>query len=291
MRLDLAVVDMLSDLSRAHIQRLIKEGLITVDGQTTKPSHRLEGDEHIVVRIPPPPKIETMPEDIPLDVLYEDEEIAVINKPAGMVVHPAYGNREGTLVNAALAHWPQIAQVGGKDRAGIVHRLDKDTSGAIIIAKSEPARLALMEQFAARTVHKCYLALVNGHPKTSEGQIKAPLGRDPRNRKRMAIVRGGREAVTLYRVLEWYQEHALIQAEPQTGRTHQIRVHLRFIGCPIVGDPVYGRRKRTIRLNRQFLHAAAITFTQPDTGEAVTVEAPLPSGLESILDRLRREAS
>ncbi|MBN1284587.1 MAG: RluA family pseudouridine synthase [Anaerolineae bacterium] len=289
MRLDLAIVDVLAGRSRAQIQRFIKDGFVTVDGRLVKASYRLEGREHIVVRIPPPLPVETAPEAIPLDVIYEDDDLAVINKPAGMVVHPAYGNREGTLVNAALARWPQIASVGGRDRAGIVHRLDKDTSGVILIAKTEPARLTLMRQFAQRTIQKYYLALVEGHPPTPEGQINAPVGRDPKQRKRMAVVRGGREAVTVYRVLEWYDEYALVRAEPLTGRTHQIRVHMRFIGCPIVGDPVYGRRKGAIRLGYQFLHAAGMTFAQPSTGEKITIEALLPPDLQTVLDRLRHE--
>ncbi len=288
-RLDVALVAWLTELSRVHVQRLIKTGCVTVDGGgTAKPSLKLEGGEQISVRIPPPPTIETMPEDILLDVLYEDDDLVAINKPAGMVVHPAYGNRTGTLVNACLARWPQIAAVGGKDRAGIVHRLDKDTSGVILVAKTEPARLALMRQFELRTVHKHYLALVEGHPKTPDGRIDAPISRDPKQRKRMAIIRGGKEAVTLYRVLTWYEAHALLRAEPQTGRTHQIRVHMRFIGCPIVGDSVYGRRKKNVnlRLNRQFLHAAHIEFTQPRTGEAIAIDAPLAPDLQAVLDRL-----
>lgn len=285
-RLDVAVVKALADLSRTHAQRLIKEGLVTVDGRAARPSHRLEGGERIEVRIPPPPPDDTTPEPIPLDVIYEDAALAAINKPAGMVVHPAAGNRVGTLVNALLARWPQIAGVGGRDRAGIVHRLDKDTSGVILVAKTEPARLALMAQFEARTVQKRYIALVHGHPPTPQGLIEAPIGRDPKQRRRMAVVRGGREAASVYKVIAWYKDCALVEVIPQTGRTHQIRVHMAFIGCPIVGDPVYGRRKERLGLKRQFLHAAGLEFTSPATGERVKVEAPLPTELMNVLEQL-----
>jgi 23S rRNA pseudouridine1911/1915/1917 synthase len=291
-RLDLVIVELLADLSRAHVQRLIKDGLVTVDGQPSKPAYRLEGSEQVTVRVPPPPPSDVVPQDIPLAVLYEDAHLAAIDKPAGMVVHPAYGNRDGTLVNAILARWPQVAEVvagdapGSADRAGIVHRLDKDTSGVILVAKTEPARLALMKQFEGRTVQKHYIALVDGHPSTAEGRIDAPIGRDPKNRKRMAVVRGGRESVTVYRVLTWYAEHTLVRAEPKTGRTHQIRVHMSFVKCPIVGDTIYGRRKPSVPIKRHFLHAAGIAFTHPATGEPLTVEAPLPPALQHVLDRL-----
>ena len=291
-RLDKAVVEAVGKLSRTHAQRLIKEGLVVVDGKPGKPALRLDGGERVEVRIPPPPPLEAAPEDIPLRVIYEDDDLAAIDKPAGMVVHPAHGNRKGTLVNALLARWPQVAGVGGRDRAGIVHRLDKDTSGIILIAKTEAARLALMAQFAARTVEKCYTALVHGHPPTPEGIIEAPVGRDPRQRKQMAVLRAGRAATTAYRVLARYEEHALLEAIPKTGRTHQIRVHLAFIGCPIVGDAVYGRRaalraaQQSLGLRRHFLHAGGLVFTSPRTGERIALEAPLPPALQAILDQL-----
>jgi 23S rRNA pseudouridine1911/1915/1917 synthase len=288
-RLDRAVVAALGELSRAHIQRLIKDGLVTVDGKTCKPSYRLAGGEQVTVRIPPAPPAETAPEPIPLDVIYEDDDLAAINKPAGMVVHPAHGHSAGTLVNAILARWPQTAAVGGRDRAGVVHRLDKDTSGLILVAKTEAARLALMQQFEARQVKKRYLALVEGHPETPQGRIEAPIARDPRQRKRMAVVRGGRPAVTVYRVLTWYAEYALLEAQPLTGRTHQIRVHMAFIGHPVVGDRVYGRRKQRLGLKRQFLHATSLTFTSSSTGQPISLEAPLPPDLQAALARLDHE--
>jgi 23S rRNA pseudouridine1911/1915/1917 synthase len=203
-----------------------------------------------------------------------------------MVVHPAFGHDAGTLVNAVLNRWPGIAALGEEDRAGIVHRLDKDTSGVILIAKTPAALESLRAQFQARTVRKRYLALVDGTPPTPEGMIDAPIGRDPRQRKRMAVVRDGREAVTQYRLLEEYTEHSLLEVFPRTGRTHQIRVHLAFVGHPVVGDTVYGRRKQGTALKRHFLHAAAITFKQPHSGEPVTVESPLPVALQDVLAKL-----
>jgi 23S rRNA pseudouridine1911/1915/1917 synthase len=220
------------------------------------------------------------PEAISLEILYEDDSLAVINKPAGMVVHPAYGHTSGTLVNAILAQWPQIVTFSEAARAGIVHRLDKETSGVIAIAKTEAALEHLRAQFKARTVQKRYVALVEGMPDTPDGMIDAPIGRDPNQRKRMAV--------TEFHVLEHYADYSLLEVFPKTGRTHQIRVHLAFIGHPVVGDTVYGRRKQGIRLKRHFLHAAAITFVLPDSGVSVTVEAPLPVGLQNILEKLPR---
>ncbi|MEP7287386.1 MAG: RluA family pseudouridine synthase [Chloroflexota bacterium] len=298
-RLDKVVTDHLAIqrvvLSRVKVQQLIKEGHIAVDGKPGKASYRLEGGEAIAVFVADSVLASdwaatTPAEAMPLDVIYEDETMAAINKPAGMVVHPAVGHTSGTLVNAILGRWPQIAQVGGEGRAGIVHRLDKDTSGVILIAKTEPARLNLMTQFESRNVQKRYLALVEGTPKTPTGEIDAPIGRDPHERKRMAVVRRGREAVTNYRVLEHYAlgdaRYTLVEALPKTGRTHQIRVHLAFIGHPIVGDSVYGRRKVRIGLKRHFLHAESITLTIPSTGKTLTLHAPLPPELQTVLDKL-----
>jgi 23S rRNA pseudouridine1911/1915/1917 synthase len=300
-RLDKVVTDHLASLSRAKVQQLIKEGHVQVDGQPEKASYRVEGGDSIAVRVvdaifAPDWTAATPAESLPLDILYEDDDMAAINKPAGMVVHPAAGHASGTLVNAILAKWPQIAQVGGEGRAGIVHRLDKDTSGVILIAKTEPARLYLMTQFESREVQKRYLALVEGIPQTPTGEIDAPIGRDANERKRMAVVRGGREAVTSYRVLHSYQGVAdsegfcLLEAFPKTGRTHQIRVHMAFIGHPIVGDTVYGRRKSRLGLKRHFLHAESITLTTPG-GKPLTLHASLPPELQTVLDRLDQSQS
>jgi 23S rRNA pseudouridine1911/1915/1917 synthase len=292
-RLDRVITARLSTLSRVKVQQLIKEGYATINGKPGKPSYRIEGQDEIAVRlaehiIAPPNDEATLPEALPLNVIYEDADMAAIDKPAGMVVHPAAGHTSGTLVNALLARWPQVAQVGGKGRAGIVHRLDKDTSGVLLIAKTEPARLNLMAQFAARTVQKRYLALVEGLPATPTGEINAPLGRDPNQRKRMAVLRNGRPAVSFYRVLQAYKGYALVEVQPKTGRTHQIRVHMAFIGNPIVGDAVYGYHKQRLHLERHFLHAESLSLLTPSSGQPVTIHAPLPADLNAVLDQLER---
>lgn len=288
-RLDKYLAECVDYLSRAQIQALIRQGLVTVNDRPAKASLRLEGGEVIRLLVPPlATPDEPEPEAIPLMVLYEDEHVAVVDKPAGMVVHPAFGHQSGTLVNAVLARWPQIAEFAEAGRAGIVHRLDKDTSGVILIAKTPLALNSLRAQFKARQVHKRYLALVEGVPGTTEGVIDAPIGRDPKRRKQMAVLREGREAITEFRVLDMFAAHSLLEAWPKTGRTHQIRVHLAFIGHPVVGDTVYGRRKQTLKLSRHFLHAASVNFTIPGTERRITVESPLPSTLQNVLDTLRR---
>jgi 23S rRNA pseudouridine1911/1915/1917 synthase len=288
-RLDKYLAACVDYLSRAQIQALIRQGLVTVNDRPAKVSLRLEGGEVIRLLVPPlEVPDEPEPETIPLVVLYEDEHVAVVDKPAGMVVHPAFGHQSGTLVNAVLARWPQIADFAEPGRAGIVHRLDKDTSGVILIAKTPLALNSLRAQFKARQVHKRYLALVEGVPGTTEGVIDAPIGRDPKRRKQMAVLREGREAITEFRVLEMFAAHSLLEAWPKTGRTHQIRVHLAFIGHPVVGDTVYGRRKQTLKLSRHFLHAASVNFAIPGTERRITVESPLPSTLQNVLDMLRR---
>lgn len=280
--------------SRGRVQQLIKEGGVTVNGKPGKASYRVETGDHLSFEPPPPPPAqpEYLGEAIPLQVLYEDAEIAAINKPSGMVVHPAAGHAGGTLVNAVLGRWPQTAHVGEPGRAGIVHRLDKDTSGIILIAKTESARRKLVAQFKTRKIQKRYLALVRGVPATPTGEIDAPIGRDPRQRKRMAVVRDGRESITLYHVLDTFDDLSYLELFPKTGRTHQLRVHLAFIKTPVVGDIVYGYRKSglksTVRLKRQFLHAESLTLTSPLTGESLTIHAPLAPDLQAILDELMR---
>lgn len=286
-RLDKALAAALPDLSRSQIQRLIKGAYVTVEGRVAKPSTRLEPGDRVIVRLPPPQPTALVAEAIPLDIVYEDADILVVNKPAGMVVHPAHGHASGTLVNAVLAHCPELEGVGGEQRPGIVHRLDKDTSGLIVIAKNDRAHRELQRQFKAREVAKAYLALVEGRVSPQRGIIEAPIGRDPVHRQRMAVVRNGREAVTRYMVLETFPEYTLVEVEPVTGRTHQIRLHLAFIGHPVVGDRVYGRRKQRLSLNRHFLHAHRLTLTLPGTGERRTFIAPLPPELEAVLAELR----
>jgi 23S rRNA pseudouridine1911/1915/1917 synthase len=288
-RLDRFVADSLPQLSRSAVQRLIKNEDIQVNGQPAKASLRLEAGDRVRVTLPPDETTEDIqPEAIPLDVLYEDGDLAAVNKPAGMVVHPAYGHRTGTLVNAALARWPEMAAVGGLERAGIVHRLDKDTSGVIALAKSTAALEALQAQFKARTVHKRYLALVEGVPSTPSGLIDAPIGRDQKQRKRMAVRHDGRKALTRYTLLEDFDTNALLELELLTGRTHQIRIHLAWMGHPVVGDQVYGFRKQRIKMKRLFLHAAELQVDSPTSGERLTFEATLPAGLQNTLDKLRQ---
>lgn len=287
-RLDQFLTASIPDLTRSEAQRLIKAGEVLVNDKLSKPAYRLVVDDQIRVTIPPTETATIKPENIPLDVLYEDVDLVAVNKKAGMVVHPAFGNMSGTLVNAALARWPDMETVGGIERAGIVHRLDKDTSGVIVLAKTPQALDNLQAQFKARMVYKRYLALVEGIPPSSTGLIEAPIGRDPKQRKRMAVVRDGREAATRYNLLEDFDSFSLLELELLTGRTHQIRVHLTWLGHPVVGDGVYGYRKQRIKMKRLFLHAANLHVDSPSNGERLEFEAPLPVGLEDVLAKLRR---
>jgi len=290
-RLDKALPAAVPALSRTQVQRLIKEGQITVDGRDVKPNFKLAGGEQVTIILPPAAETALLPEDIPLDIRYEDEDMLVINKPAGMVVHPSMGHERGTLVNAILHYCPNLAGVGGEKRPGIVHRLDKNTSGLIAVAKNEAALRYLQAQFKARTVDKRYLALVEGQVDPPEALIDAPIGRDPRRRKKMAVIPPGyaghaRPAQTAYRVVISYDDYTLLECRLLTGRTHQIRVHLAYVGFPIVGDTVYGRRKQTIRLKRHFLHAARLTLLRPSDDTPLSLEAELPPELTAVLQQL-----
>ena len=291
-RLDKFLVSQMPDFSRSRLQALIAVGAILVDGkEARKGGQMLSHGELVMVHVPPPRPTDLVPEAIPLDILFENDDLMVVNKPAGMVVHPAAGHLTGTLVHAALAHAPQMEGIGGEVRPGVVHRLDRDTSGLILLAKNDLTQRFLQDQFRLRKTIKTYLALVDGMPPTPSGRIEASVGRDSVHRKLMAVtgVKKGREAVSEYRTLEVFKEHTLLEVHPLTGRTHQIRVHLKFIGCPVAGDTVYGHRHPTIDLNRQFLHAARLTILLPGEAEARTFEAPLPEELESVLEQLRRE--
>lgn len=289
-RVDKYIAQEVPDLSRSFVKKLLDEGQVTVDGKMPKASYKVEAGDVIVVRVPPPEPTEVRAEDIPLRILYEDADIVVVDKPAGMVVHPAHGHRSGTLVNALLAHCTDLSGISGELRPGIVHRLDKDTSGLLLVAKNDVAHRHLQRQFKQRLVHKIYLALTEGLLPTPRGVIDAPIGRDPQQRKRMAVLpRGGREARTEYRVLEHLTQHTLVEAEPVTGRTHQIRIHFASIGHPLAGDRVYGFRKQRLPLRRQFLHAARIAFTLPSSGEPVEFTSELPDDLAAVLDDLRRK--
>ena len=285
-RLDRYVADQLPDLSRGTVQGLIESGRVSVDGRQRKPKFRMTPGEVVSVEIPPPRIDEILPDPIPLAIVYEDADVIVVDKPAGMVVHPAPGHQRGTLANALLAHVPGIS-VGGSQRPGIVHRLDKDTSGLIVAAKTDRGRTSLVTQWEERAVEKTYLALVSSSTEDEEAIIDAPIGRDPKNRQRMAVVRSGRPAVTRFHVVERFPDTTLLEVSIETGRTHQIRVHLAFIGHPIVGDHVYGRTRLTEpQLDRQFLHASALAFQLPD-GAALRLEAPLPGELQAVLEELR----
>lgn len=297
-RLDRYLAGVLEGVSRAEIQRWIKDGLVSVDGRVVKASYRLAAGE-MVLLLRPEGRPETVePEPIALDVVYEDDELLVVNKPAGMVVHPAPGHREGTVVNALLARFPRSSEIGGPERSGVVHRLDRDTSGLLLVAKTPEAHAGLQAQFKDRAVRKTYLALVEGQVEPAEGRIDAPIGRDPSNRKRMAVVsarRGGRSAVTDFRVLGYFEpkvspqrvSFTLLELDLHTGRTHQIRVHLAFIKHPVVGDRVYGRRRQLIRCPRQFLHAAKLVYAHPTTHKTMEAETTLPEDLEAVLGELR----
>jgi len=287
-RLDKVISSHALEVSRAVAQRLIKDGAVTVNGRPSKPSYQTQVGDEIVIHIPIELPEQILPEDISLDIIYEDDSLLVINKPAGMVVHPGAGHTSGTLVNAVLAHCPQTADVGGADRAGVVHRLDKDTSGLILIAKDETTRAALQRQFKRRQVAKTYLALVEAQVQPREGIIEASIGRDKRQRKKMAVVSRGRKAQTTYRAIEYFPNHTLLEVYPHTGRTHQVRVHLAWLGYPIVGDAVYGHRRQRLLKSRHFLHAARLRLTHPTTGEEVEFEAPLPPKLTAVLQQLRR---
>lgn len=289
-RLDHFLVERFPEFSRARLQGLIKDGLVSVDGVPAKKTgQKLEPGSQVEVHIPPAAPSSLVGEDIPLDIIFEDDDLLVIDKPAGMVVHPAAGHDTGTLVHAVLGYDPHLEGIGGEERPGVVHRLDKETSGLILLAKNERAHRWLQDQFRLRKVEKTYLALVDGAPPTPSGRVEAPIGRDPSHRKKMAIMPPGkgREAVSEYVTLESFKEHTLLEFHPFTGRTHQIRLHCMFLGCPIVGDKVYGRRKGSIEIDRHFLHAAKLKIILPGKSQPQTFESPLPGELQAALDSLR----
>jgi 23S rRNA pseudouridine1911/1915/1917 synthase len=293
-RLDVALAALLPETSRTRAQTLVRDGLVRVNGQSVgRPGRRLEAGDRIRVKLPAPVPSALTPEAIPLDVIFENNDVLLVNKPAGMVVHPAAGHSTGTLVHAALAHAPDLEGIGGEVRPGVVHRLDRDTSGLILLAKNDRAYRSLQQQFKARAIAKTYLAVVEGHPPTKIGKIEAPIGRDPKNRQRMAVVPAskGRAAVTAYRVRETYPDACLLELHPETGRTHQIRVHLAFLGCPVVGDRVYGRRKQIMDAPRQLLHAWQLRLVLPGEKKPREFEAPIPEDFERVLAGLRRSAS
>jgi 23S rRNA pseudouridine1911/1915/1917 synthase len=298
-RLDKLLLNWLPQYSRAQLQKWIEDGLVTVNGKAVKAGSKPRSGENVQITIPAPQPTTLTPEAIPLDILYEDADLVVIHKPAGMVVHPGAGNPGGTLVNALLAQYPEMQHMTattdeGEDeaaevRAGIVHRLDKDTSGIIVVAKHTDALTALMEQFRDRTVEKTYIALLERAPKTQQGIIDAPIARDPKFRQKMTVLARGRPAITEFEVTDnqFKGGQALVTLKPRTGRTHQIRVHMHFIGCPVVGDTVYGMRRKYPNFARHFLHAATLSFDHPRSGKRLTFTAPLPAELTKLLELLR----
>ncbi len=289
-RLDVFLTSCLPEFSRSRIQGLIRDGFVTVDGKpVSKTGRDLEHNEQIEIRIPPPLPSGLIAENIPLDIVFENDDLLVVNKPAGMVVHPSPGHDKGTLVHAALGHSPELEGIGGEERPGIVHRLDKETSGLILVAKNERTHRWLQDQFRTRTVVKLYLALVDGKPPTPTGRVEAPIGRNLTHRKLMAVVPAekGRQAVSEYRTLESFPAHTLLEVHPLTGRTHQIRVHMAFLGCPVAGDKVYGKRKSSVDLARHFLHAFRLKILLPGEKTARVFEAALPDELEGVMKSLR----
>ncbi len=283
-RLDRFVAEQCPELTRNHAQKLITDGFITVNGREAKPSSRLDSGDRVDIAIPPTPPGSLVAESIPLHIVYEDEDLVVVDKPPGLTVHPAPGHPHHTLVNALLSRVPHLSQMGDSLRPGIVHRLDKDTSGLMLVAKNKPAQMNLIEQFKTRSVVKAYLVLVEGNLTPEKGIIDAAIGRDARNRKRMAVASKGRPARTQYQVVRYINDYTLLEIMPETGRTHQIRVHLAAIGYPVVGDAVYGVKSPF--LSRQFLHACRLGFKLPSSGEYVEFKSELPSDLAQALKEI-----
>ena len=276
------------EMSRSYIQKLIEQSYVLVNGYGTKASQRLNIGDKIIINLPPPEASTPAAESIPLNIVYEDNDLIVVNKPAGLTVHPAPGHTCHTLVNAILSHCPNLANFDDSMRPGIVHRLDKDTSGLMIIAKNSSAQRNLIDQFKTHSVSKTYLVMVKGKLAPAHGVIEAPIGRDPANRKRMAVVTGGRQATTSYLVKEYLDNHTFLEVTIETGRTHQIRVHLSAIGYPVVGDRVYGTR--SAYLNRQFVHAHKLGFHLPANGEYREFTCELPQDLKRALELMGRGA-
>lgn len=285
-RIDVYLAEKMPDLSRSRIQILIKNGDVTVSGQMVKSNYRLQQDEHLEVIVPPPAELAVEPENISLDVVFEDKHLLVINKPQGMVVHPAAGNYQGTLVNALLYHCDDLSGINGVLRPGIVHRIDKDTSGLLVVAKDDKTHRGLAAQIKKHTVRRIYKALLHGNMPEPRGIVRAAIGRDSHDRQKMAVTAKGKNAVTHYHVLERYSDFTLIEARLETGRTHQIRVHMAYIGHPVVGDPKYGPKKNPFDLHKQALHAAVLGFRHPISQKELEFEAQMPEYLKEILINL-----
>ena len=278
-----------SELSRTRIQELLKEQLVFVNGEPVKSSYKVALNDEIYCDIPENEEIDVLPEDIPLDILYEDHDIIVINKPKGMIVHPAPGITSGTLVNALLYHCDDLSGINGKIRPGIVHRIDKDTTGCIVACKNDKAHEIISKEIADKVCHRTYLAIVSGVIEHNDGLIDAPIARDPRDRQRMCVSdKNGREARTHFHVLERFKNATYIQVELETGRTHQIRAHMKYINHPVLGDEKYGKRIPDFETNGQVLHASELTLVHPTTNEEMVFKAPLPTYFEELLEKLRK---
>lgn len=287
MRADVALAQLL-EITRSNMQKLLEEGRAVRGQKVIKSNYRVKAGEEILVNLPEPQPLDVQPEDIPLDIIYEDDDVVVVNKARGMVVHPAAGNYNGTLVNALLYHCKNLSGINGVIRPGIVHRLDKDTSGIMICAKNDSAHLSLSEQIQSKTAQRTYLAVVRGNVKNDSGIIETQIARDKNDRKKMAVVtEGGRQAITEYEVAERFGKYTVVKCRLKTGRTHQIRVHMEYLGYPLVGDPKYSPMKMPFAINGQALHSLTLSFTHPRTGERLTFEAPLPEDMKKILTRLR----
>lgn len=274
-------------VSRSNMQKLLEDGRVKRGEKIIKANYKVRAGEMFVVNIPEPEPIEAVPENIPLDIIYEDDDVAVLNKARGMVVHPAPGNYTGTLVNALLYHCSNLSGINSAIRPGIVHRLDKDTSGIMIVAKNDAAHISLSQQIQSKTAVRTYLAVVRGNIKTDSGTIETQIARDKIDRKKMAVVKeGGRDAITDYEVLERFGKYTLVRCKLRTGRTHQIRVHMEYLGYPLVGDPKYSPMKTPFGIKGQALHSHTLEFTHPRTGERMKFEAPLPEDMHKIITRL-----
>lgn len=289
-RIDKFIADNSERISRSYAAKLCAERRVLVEGKNADKKYKLKGGEMIEIDVPEPETVEVLPENIPLDIVYEDDDLIVVNKPQGMVVHPAAGNESGTLVNALMYHCGgSLSAINGVIRPGIVHRIDKDTSGLLVAAKNNEAHLFLSAQLKERKAVRKYIALVNGNIKEDRGTINKPIARHPNDRKKMAVVSGGREAVTHYNVLERYGGYTLVECILETGRTHQIRVHMASIGHSIVGDPVYGIKKEKYKLNGQLLHAKTIGFVHPSTVEMMEFTSELPDYFKEVIEKERRK--
>ncbi|MFC5557990.1 RluA family pseudouridine synthase [Ureibacillus thermophilus] len=288
-RLDKALSTIHEDWSRTQIAGWIEEGLVMVNGKEVKAKYKVKEGDVVEIEVPEPEELEVIPENLDLDIVYEDEDVIVVNKPKGMVVHPAPGHMTGTLVNGLMYHCKDLSGINGVLRPGIVHRIDKDTSGLLMVAKNDMAHNGLVEQLVNKTVTRKYTALVHGHIPHNKGTIDAPIGRDPKDRQKQAVVDNGKEAITHFQVLERFGgKYTLVECKLETGRTHQIRVHMKYIGYPLVGDPKYGPKK-TIDFGGQALHAGVLGFIHPRTKEYLEFEVPLPEDFMNLLEQLRKE--